>query len=126
MSKYKCNIHKSNEGFINEEGKWVCWYCYIPIFDCLVVKGSKLWLKLLFTSARVRQFRGLKRLNPIKFSKGNSSIFIYLVEIPRSSRKFAIQVVKRNVVESIYYFDKDKELAVDFFNNFSEANLVGI
>jgi len=25
---YKCNKHKSNEGFTTSEGIWVCWLCY--------------------------------------------------------------------------------------------------
>jgi len=25
---YKCSLHKSNEGFINEAGEWICWFCY--------------------------------------------------------------------------------------------------
>jgi len=25
---YKCTKHKSNEGFIDNTGKWVCWLCY--------------------------------------------------------------------------------------------------
>ena len=28
MRKYKCPIHKSNEGFYDENGKWICWKCY--------------------------------------------------------------------------------------------------
>jgi len=26
--EYKCNKHKSNEGFIDLSGKWNCWLCY--------------------------------------------------------------------------------------------------
>jgi len=27
MSEYKCETHKSNEGFIDEDNKWICWHC---------------------------------------------------------------------------------------------------
>ena len=27
-SKYKCNKHKSNEGFYDAKGNWICWKCY--------------------------------------------------------------------------------------------------
>jgi len=27
--KYKCEKHKSNEGFTNEDGNWICWLCNI-------------------------------------------------------------------------------------------------
>jgi len=27
MKKYKCAKHKSNEGFYNNEGEWICWEC---------------------------------------------------------------------------------------------------
>jgi len=26
--KYRCNKHKSNDGFYDLSGKWFCWYCY--------------------------------------------------------------------------------------------------
>jgi len=26
--KYRCNKHKSNDGFYDLKGKWFCWYCY--------------------------------------------------------------------------------------------------
>ena len=26
--RYKCLRHKSNEGYIDKNGKWHCWYCY--------------------------------------------------------------------------------------------------
>lgn len=35
MSKYKCQEHLSNEGFYDEEGNFVCLYCYMNnIFKC--------------------------------------------------------------------------------------------
>jgi len=27
-SKYKCSKHKSNEGFYDSKGNWICWKCY--------------------------------------------------------------------------------------------------
>jgi len=41
--EYKCNIHKSNEGFNLSEGKWICWYCFKEKIDVgdIVVAISK-------------------------------------------------------------------------------------
>lgn len=26
--KYKCEKHLSNQGYLNKEGEWCCWFCY--------------------------------------------------------------------------------------------------
>jgi len=45
--KYKCELHKSNEGYIDDNGKWQCWYCHtdspikVDFNDYLLRQGSK-------------------------------------------------------------------------------------
>jgi len=124
MNSYKCIKHKSNEGFTDEEGKWVCWYCYTPFYEYLVVPNSDLWREILNNNNSFRRFKGLKRDNPITIRTNNIRIHAYLLETPRSSRKFAIEIFIRNRIVKMYYFDSAKELAVNFFNNLSEGNLI--
>jgi len=41
---YRCSIHKSNEGFINAEGQWICWLC-LKESSGVIKKGSLVRIK---------------------------------------------------------------------------------
>jgi len=53
---FKCKLHKSNEGFIDETNTWVCWLCYkepmneLPYFAV----GNKFYFKSNSVISRVQ------------------------------------------------------------------------
>ena len=45
--RYKCNIHRTNDGYYDEEGVWHCWRCYYEnkFFNPRGVVGRKFTYK---------------------------------------------------------------------------------
>jgi len=69
--KYKCNIHKSNEGFNISEKEWVCWLCFkekLDVGDIVIPISDYVRKEFLF-----------KPLIIIRIEKNESETNLYMI-----------------------------------------------